>query len=262
MSDSESDDYLRLTLSPPGSRSQSETSSQTTSSTTTSNAPQRAAEDNAMALTMATSQYGGMASDLYAHQRVSGQVRKGGFSQSRRSVVAERPSSRGGAAAKEERIEAPYPWAAERRAAVQSLEALRAIGISRIWGEVTCKKCDGHQRVEVVLEEGFSKVSSFFLSNRDSMHDRAPMLWYSPRLLDCSLCQQADCVRPIVASKKRAINWLFLLLTQTLGLCTLEQLKYFCKHNRKHRTGAKDRVLYLTYAGLLKQLYPPGPYDP
>ncbi|MCO5583000.1 hypothetical protein L7F22_036905 [Adiantum nelumboides] len=164
--------------------------------------------------------------------------------------------------AKDERIEPPYPWASDKRAIVDSLEMLRVKGIQRIWGEVICKKCDGQQRVEVEVEEEFARVSRFFVSNRDSMHDRAPMVWYSPRLLDCPLCQQGDCVRPIVASKKRAINWLFLLLTQTLGLCTLEQLKYFCKHNRKHRTGAKDRVLYLTYAGILKQLHPSGPYDP
>ncbi|KAH7510958.1 hypothetical protein FEM48_ZijujUnG0061700 [Ziziphus jujuba var. spinosa] len=48
---------------------------------------------------------------------------------------------------------------------------------------------------------------------------------------------------------------------EMLGCCTLEQLKYFCKHTKNHRTGAKDRVLYLTYLGLCKQLDPTGPFD-
>ncbi|KAL1809528.1 hypothetical protein ACET3Z_026518 [Daucus carota] len=31
-------------------------------------------------------------------------------------------------------------------------------------------------------------------------------------------------------------------VVQMLGCCTVEQLKYFCKHTKNHRTGAKDRV--------------------
>jgi hypothetical protein len=46
-----------------------------------------------------------------------------------------------------------------------------------------------------------------------------------------------------------------------LGCCTLDQLKYFCKHTKNHRTGAKDRVLFLAYLGLCKQLDPNGPFD-
>ncbi|KAI5068281.1 hypothetical protein GOP47_0016626 [Adiantum capillus-veneris] len=259
MSDSGSDDYLRLTLSPPGSRSQSETSSSQTPSTTTSRT-----DDNIAAMGAASLPHAGMLSEVYSHQRAAGgsggPMRRAGSSQ-RRTATTERPAS-GSGMPKEERIEPPYPWATDKRAAVETLDMLRVKGIKSIWGEVICKKCDGQQRLELEVEEEFARVSSFFLGNRDSMHDRAPMVWYSPRLLDCPLCRQGDCVRPVVASKKRAINWLFLFLTQTLGLCTLEQLKYFCKHNRKHRTGAKDRVLYLTYAGILKQLHPSGPYDP
>ncbi|WOH09609.1 hypothetical protein DCAR_0729067 [Daucus carota subsp. sativus] len=49
-------------------------------------------------------------------------------------------------------------------------------------------------------------------------------------------------------------------VVQMLGCCTVEQLKYFCKHTKNHRTGAKDRVLYLTYLAICKQLDPKGPF--
>lgn len=221
MSDSDPDDPLRLTLWPPGSSSHSDRSE-------SSQQPSHNEEP----------------------ERVSRR------STQRRS--SERPSS---SRSQEEHIPPPYPWATDRRAAVQSLDRLVTNGIQSIYGEVNCKKCDGTQTVEVDLQSSFYQLSRYFLSNRDTMHDRAPVVWYSPRLLDCNLCLQSDCMKPIISGKKRSINWLFLLLTQTLGLCTLEQLKYFCKHNRKHRTGAKDRVLYLTYVGLLKQLDPSGPYE-
>ncbi|EFJ22821.1 hypothetical protein SELMODRAFT_16986, partial [Selaginella moellendorffii] len=154
-----------------------------------------------------------------------------------------------------------YAWASERRAVVLSLDTLQAAGIDKVAGDVMCKRCDGPGSVEVGVAAGFAAVSNYFVTHRDTMHDRAPKCWTSPRLLDCSLCLQTDCVKPVIHAKKRHINWLFLLLTQTLGLCTLDQLKYFCKHTRRHRTGAKDRVLYLTYVGLLKQLHPAGHYD-
>ncbi|KAL4352204.1 hypothetical protein GQ457_06G007910 [Hibiscus cannabinus] len=50
------------------------------------------------------------------------------------------------------------------------------------------------------------------------------------------------------------------LLGKMLGCCKLSELKYFCKHTKNHKTGAKDRVLYLTYMGLCKQLDPTGPF--
>ncbi len=126
------------------------------------------------------------------------------------------------------------------------------------------KQCWFHICLFVVLglQEMFAQLDRYFMENKHSLHDRAPKHWMVPRLLDCTLCHQSDCVKPIIAEKKREINWLFLLLTQTLGLCTLDQLKFFCKHNDKHRTGAKDRVLYSTYGGLLKQLNPAGKYLP
>ena len=44
------------------------------------------------------------------------------------------------------------------------------------------------------------------------------------------------------------------LLGQMLGCCNVKQLKYFCKYNNHHRISAKNRVLYLTYLELCKQL--------
>ncbi|MCO5552499.1 hypothetical protein L7F22_006011 [Adiantum nelumboides] len=241
MSDSDSDDSLRLTLSPPGSRSFTPD----------------IAESSHYGASHAGSEYN------YQQPAYSDESERGGSSTRRGSVrrgASERGGGSGSSRAKEDRIAPPYPWSTEKRAVVQSLDWMLGNGISRIYGEVSCKKCGNHM-VDVDLHSAFYRLSSYFLTNRDSMHDRAPRHWTTPQLLTCQICHQGDHVRPIVSSKKRSINWLFLLLTETLGICTLEQLKYFCKHTRKHRTGAKDRVLYLTYAGLLKQLNPAGPYE-
>lgn len=245
MSDSDSDDSLRLTLSPPGSRSYT---------------PERGEASQHASYDRPGSEYS------YQQPSYSDEGTGGGTSSSsrrgssRRGGSSDRASGSGTNRPKEDRIVPPYPWATDRRAVVQTLDWMLSNGISRIYGEVSCKKCGNHM-VDVELQSAFYRLSSYFLGNRDSMHDRAPRHWTTPQLLTCQICHQADHVRPIVSSKKRSINWLFLLLTETLGICTLEQLKYFCKHTRKHRTGAKDRVLYLTYAGLLKQLNPAGPFE-
>ncbi|KAH7424991.1 hypothetical protein KP509_11G035800 [Ceratopteris richardii] len=233
MSDSDSDDSLRLTLWPPGSRQHTPDIVESSSAL---DFPQAVYSDES--------------------ERGSTSARRG----SGRRGPNERPGGSVSSRVKEDRIPPPYPWSTDRRAVVQSLDWLVANGITRIQGDVSCKKCGNHM-VDVDLRASFYRVSTYFLNNRDSMHDRAPRHWTTPQLLQCDICHQLDHCRPIVSSKKRRINWLFLLLTETLGICTLEQLKYFCKHTRKHRTGAKDRVLYLTYAGLLKQLNPAGPFD-
>lgn len=93
------------------------------------------------------------------------------------------------------------------------------------------------------------------------MCDRAPAIWMNPVLPTCRFCNPDGSLKPDFPKNKKDINWLFLLLGQMLGCCTLEQLKYFCKHTKNHRTGAKDRVLFLTYLALCKQLDPNGPYD-
>ena len=100
------------------------------------------------------------------------------------------------------------------------------------------------------MEAKFAEIGACIAKNKSFMHDRAPSVWMNPALPKCQFCEQENSSKPVIASKKRKINWLFLLLGQMLGCCTLDQLKYFCKHTKNHRTGAKDRVLFLAYLGL------------
>ncbi|KAL3538951.1 hypothetical protein ACH5RR_002317 [Cinchona calisaya] len=162
---------------------------------------------------------------------------------------------------KPETVPAPFPWATTRLATVHSIDYLLSNEMSKIAGEVQCKRCEKQFEMEFDLMEKFKEVWRFIAENKSSMHDRAPPVWMNPVLPGCKNCGQENCVKPIISEEKESINWLFLLLGQLLGCCTLEQLKYFCKHTKNHRTGAKDRVLYLTYLGLCKQLDPDGPFD-
>ncbi|CAK7341801.1 unnamed protein product [Dovyalis caffra] len=161
---------------------------------------------------------------------------------------------------KSETVPAPYPWSTSRRATVHSLEYLLGNGLNVISGLVQCKKCEKQHEIEYDLQQKFMEVASFISENKSTMYDRAPSVWLNPTLPDCNFCHQRNCVKPIM-SKKKSINWLFLLLGQMLGCCQLKVLKYFCKHTKNHRTGAKDRVLYLTYLSLCKQLDPKGQFD-
>ncbi|XP_047964800.1 uncharacterized protein LOC125209240 [Salvia hispanica] len=158
-------------------------------------------------------------------------------------------------------IPPPYPWAGTGRATVRSLNYLRAQGITAIFGDVECRKCEKKFSMVFDLEERFAEISTFVAENQALMRHRAPNEWKNPELPRCDFCNQEGSVKPVISPKKRSINWLFLLLGKMLGCCTLEQLKYFCKHTKNHRTGAKDRVLFLTYLSLCKQMDPSGPYD-
>lgn len=175
------------------------------------------------------------------------------------SRVRRRSSSEKPKQGKSKTIAALYPWATTLRAKVYDLNHLRSQGITMIGGDVECKGCQVNYRVEYNLEEKFKEIKDFVLANMLAMHDRAPAVWLNPTLDNCETC--GNSLRPVIIGKKREINWLFLLLGQTLGCCKLSELKYFCKHTKNHKTGAKDRVLYLTYLGLCKQLDPAGPYD-
>ncbi|CAI9104487.1 OLC1v1003168C1 [Oldenlandia corymbosa var. corymbosa] len=155
----------------------------------------------------------------------------------------------------------PFPWATTQRATIHTLDYLVSKQILNIGGEVHCKRCDRKFEMEFDLRQNFVEVGTFIAQNKSNMHDRAPGVWMNPVLPACKLCEEDNCVKPIIPEDKDAINWLFLLLGQLLGCCTLEQLKYFCKHTKNHRTGAKDRVLFLTYLTLCKQLDPNGPFD-
>ena len=162
---------------------------------------------------------------------------------------------------KSDTVPAPFPWATTHRATVHTIDYLLSKEIVSINGEAQCKRCEHQYEMEFDLKEKFIEIGSFIADHKNTMRDRAPSVWMNPVLPTCKFCNQENSVKPIIADKKKEINWLFLLLGQMLGCCTLEQLKYFCKHTKNHRTGAKDRVLYLAYLGLCKQLDPDGPFD-
>jgi len=158
-------------------------------------------------------------------------------------------------------IPAPFAWAADCRATVHRYNYLLQNRIFNITGDVQCKKCKEKFQMSFDLREKVPEILKFVIENRNNMYDRAPTIWLKPTLPNCVHCNQQNCVKPVIADKKRSINWLFLLLGQMLGCCTRKQLKYFCKHTKNHESGAKNRVLYLTYLGLCKQLDHPGPFE-
>ncbi|XVF01444.1 hypothetical protein REPUB_Repub04eG0089800 [Reevesia pubescens] len=162
---------------------------------------------------------------------------------------------------KSETVPPPFPWATTHRATIHSVNYLLSEHIFTITGDVQCKRCESQYEIAYDLQDKFAEIGSFIAENKSAMHDRAPLVWMNPVLPKCDFCDQENSAKPVISDKKKSINWLFLLLGQMLGCCTLEQLKYFCKHTKNHRTGAKDRVLYLTYLGLCKQLDPNGPFN-
>ncbi|KAG2328341.1 hypothetical protein Bca52824_011069 [Brassica carinata] len=156
----------------------------------------------------------------------------------------------------EDTIPPPYPWTTNKRCTIQSLENLESKQITTITGDVQCKHCEKVYQISYNLREKFAEVENVFVTRKRLMRERAPAFWTNPEPMRCELCGRDKAVKPVIAERKSQINWLFLLLGQLLGYCTLEQLKNFCKHSKSHRTGAKDRVLYLTYLGLCKMLQP------
>ncbi|KAL4025021.1 hypothetical protein IC575_013395 [Cucumis melo] len=154
------------------------------------------------------------------------------------------------------RIEPPYPWSTEKGAVIHKLEYLEANNILTIKGEVKCKRCDRKDEIEYELISKFDEIRRFIEREKDNMHDRAPDRWVNPILLNCNFCNKEECVEPIISEANSNINWLFLLLGNFLGCLKLSQLKYFCTQTNIHRTGAKDRLIYLTYLALCKQLQP------
>ncbi|XP_031494923.1 uncharacterized protein LOC116260612 [Nymphaea colorata] len=191
---------------------------------------------------------------MVRHRNVHGSSAGGGGAGGRGGIRPRRSSSR--QPLKEDRIRPPYPWATDKRATVHPYEYLKANDIDKISGQVYCKRCEQVYTMEVelkkVLEVCFIVVRNFHDSN-----NRATTEWLTPKMLDCEKCNQVACVKPVTNEKKKNMNWLFLFVTQSLGYCTLEQLKYFCKHAKCHRTGAKDRVLHNTYVLLHNQLVEP-----
>ncbi|CAA7048270.1 unnamed protein product [Microthlaspi erraticum] len=174
-----------------------------------------------------------------------------------RSVAPEDEPRRGSRSqAKEDTIPPPFPWATNKRGWIHSLEYLESKQITTITGDVQCKNCEKVYQLSYNLKERFAEVENIFVTRKRIMRERAPSNWTNPEAARCEHCGRDKAVKPVIAERKSQINWLFLLLGQTLGYCTLSQLKNFCKHSKSHRTGAKDRVLYLTYLGLCKMLEP------
>ncbi|XP_038895979.1 junction-mediating and -regulatory protein-like [Benincasa hispida] len=155
------------------------------------------------------------------------------------------------------RIEPPYPWSTDRRAVIHELKYLQSNNIVTIKGEVKCKKCEQKYEMEYDLMNKFNEIARFIEYEKDSMHDRAPKCWTKPILPNCNLCNKERCVEPVISEEDYTkINWLFLLLGKFLGCLKLKQLKYFCAQTNIHRTGAKNRLLYLIYLTLCYQLQP------
>jgi len=156
----------------------------------------------------------------------------------------------------------PFPWATSKRAILHTLDhMLSVLKLKTISGTLECKVCKFQQDIQFDLVENFEKVTRFIEERRNEMCDRAPGEWMNPVIPNCESCGEEKAMHPLM-TKKRNINWLFLLLGQMIGCCKLDQLKYFCKHADIHRTGAKNRLIYSTYFGLCQQLQPNKPFLP
>ncbi|KAL5728863.1 hypothetical protein ACHQM5_001895 [Ranunculus cassubicifolius] len=159
--------------------------------------------------------------------------------------------------AKENTITPPYPWATNRRCMVHTLETLKSKNLKKISGDVKCRKCDAQYVYEFDLDEKFREVAEYIKDNIPQF----PKSWLSPKTPACTHCGEINTWKPVIPENRDEINWLFLLLGQMLGFCTLEQLKDFCMLTENSRTGAKDKVLCVVYLTLCKQLDPFGPFD-
>ncbi|CAF2158056.1 unnamed protein product [Brassica napus] len=138
----------------------------------------------------------------------------------------------------------------------EQAENLESKQITTITGDVHCRHCKKVYQVSYHVRERFFEVENVFVTPKKGLRERAHPVWTNPKPVRCELCGRDKAAKPVIADRKSQINWLFLLLGKTLGYCTLEHLRNFCKHSKSPRTGAKDRVLYFTYMGLCKILEP------
>ncbi|KAE8692690.1 hypothetical protein F3Y22_tig00110831pilonHSYRG00459 [Hibiscus syriacus] len=119
------------------------------------------------------------------------------------------------------------------RATVHELQYLLSNGIRTITGDVQCKRCERQYQMEYDLIEKYTEIGGYIAQQREA----------------------GD------FSQEESHQLAILAANQMIGCCTLEHLNYFCKHTNLHRTAAKDRVIYLAYLCLCKQLDPTGPFD-
>lgn len=139
-----------------------------------------------------------------------------------------------------------YPWATDRRVTIRSLNYLLSNNIRIVTGQVQRQNCRKTFEIEVDIRQKLAEVEYCIVNEREAMHDRAPAHWIKPILPRYRFCDQENSAKPVIGENDE-INWLYLFLSQTLGRRSLNQLKYFCPHASKHRTGVKDRLLYTTF---------------
>ncbi|GJX69091.1 hypothetical protein Tco_0304818 [Tanacetum coccineum] len=94
------------------------------------------------------------------------------------------------------------------------------------------------------LKSKFLEVAKYVAENKYKLRERAPLSWTSPTLPNCKFCNQENCMKPVMAKKKKEINWLFLLLGQMLGKCR-KKLAYLGRD-----TGCVDVMIILSYLDL------------
>ncbi|KAK2440793.1 hypothetical protein QL285_012165 [Trifolium repens] len=126
-----------------------------------------------------------------------------------------------------EPIPIPFAWATNRRAKIHTLNYLLQNGIFDITGDVKCKSCQREFQISFNLMAKFDVISQYLITNMNNMRDRAPEIWMHPTLPRCVHCGQENSLKPVIAEKKKNINWLFLLLGQLLGCCTLDHFEIF-----------------------------------
>ncbi|MED6198958.1 hypothetical protein PIB30_071586 [Stylosanthes scabra] len=143
----------------------------------------------------------------------------------------------------------------DRPTKIHSMKHLLQNNIPSISGDVQCGSCHGTFEISYDLQEKVAELRSFMKAHRSTMHSRSPKEWNFPDPLTCILCGKEKRVKPVIGSpREHNINWLFLLLGQLIGFCTLDEMRYFCSYNGLHKTAAKDRFVYYTYVKLFMMI--------
>ncbi|XP_015947885.1 uncharacterized protein LOC107472871 [Arachis duranensis] len=152
-------------------------------------------------------------------------------------------------------ITPPFPWATDRPAKIHTLQYLNQNKILTINGDVQCGSCGKRFEMEFDLNKKVAENGKFLKDHGASLHSRCPKEWRNPNPIACKFCGEEKSVKPVIGNRKEhSINWLFLWLGQFIGFCNLEDLRYFCKYNKLHRTAAKDRFVLKVYTEIFKQL--------
>ncbi|GFZ02316.1 hypothetical protein Acr_15g0009240 [Actinidia rufa] len=127
--------------------------------------------------------------------------------------------------------------------------------------------CNTQTTIKYNLLQRFSLLKNFIRRNKNAMTElrEAPEAWNNPeekfrRCMERDRgCGQNNALIPHNPVPPRSMNWLFMLLGQTLGLCTTDDLQYLVNE----RSDNKPRLLYLAFLSLCKQLKPDEPiFDP